>query len=282
MNIEVDGTIIEELYDLGFAKLSEEDFDLPQNTYAILTDDYNKKSSVLAKCQKNSWHRIDESKLKFGKDAYQKFLLDTFFDPSILVNVAIGGAGTGKTTLALYYAMEAGKNLHRKIYLTKAATFIGEGKAFGPVPGDINEKFAPYLDSFNIVLEKVYGKNSKNYLEMMLDKGDLKFIPLAFARGSTYDNTTFIIDEAQNLTWHELNSIISRVGENSKCIILGDPDQVDIRLPYEKTGLGKMLSSEVFQKSALTSEITLVKQYRSPITQLAIDINKEIVKKSEK
>ena len=199
-------------------------------------------------------------------------------DPDILINVAYGSAGTGKTTLALAYAADRYLKTGAKIQLTKPTAFVGDGKAFGPVPGDIEEKYAPYLESFYIVLKKIFGKDSKDYFEQMKKKGDLKFTPIAFARGTTYDNATFIIDEAQNLTWHELNSIVSRMGENTKCILLGDLKQIDIKLPYKETGMYQMLNTKIFQESPITSAIELASQYRSPITQLIAEVHDELRK----
>lgn len=211
------------------------------------------------------------------KDPEQKAFVDAMLNKDILLNVALGTAGTGKTTLALAYALTKLFDENKKIYLSKPTTVIGDRDAFGPVPGGIQDKYDPYLGSYYIILKKLLGGKDAP-VKRLKDKGQLEFIPIALARGCTFEAGTFILDEAQNLTWHELNSIISRMGDNTKMIILGDLTQIDIDLKPEETGLYKMLQTATYKESEITSGIELVTQYRSPITKLIADVNDEIRK----
>jgi phosphate starvation-inducible PhoH-like protein len=190
---------------------------------------------------------------------------------------ALGAAGTGKTSVAIAKALQSYFVEKKKIYLSKPTVMVQshENNVFGPVPGDINEKYAPYLGSFEIVLNKVLGENSKHYLEMMFKNKQAEFIPVEFTRGCTFENCTFILDEVQNLSWHELKTVLSRIGENSTIILCGDPDQIDTGLTYEQTGLYKLISSNTFLKSDFTSQIVLTKQYRGKIPDLIYNIDKE-------
>lgn len=250
------------------------------NGYALFQDQYDTKHAALARCLGgNRWVPITKKKsLKLEsivpKDARQAVFMDSLIQNEILLSVAIGSAGTGKTTIALAYALNQWLNERKSIFLTKPTTTVGEGKAFGPVPGDIGQKYAPYLTSYEIVLKKIGGANGAQLFEAMKEKEQLQFFPIELARGCTFENCTLILDEAQNLSWHEMNTMISRMGENSKMIILGDLNQIDTGMYYKKTGLYNMLSAPPFQDSQIASSIELLTQYRSPITQLVTEVNK--------
>jgi len=110
----------------------------------------------------------------------------------------------------------------------------------------------------------------------MKQKKDIEFIPVELARGCTFENCTFILDEAQNLDWHELNTIVSRMGEGTKMIILGDLNQIDTKSSKENTGLAKLVESDPFFYSDLCSLTLLQTQYRSPITQLIAEVDEFI------
>lgn len=247
------------------------------NTYIVMRSTSNDKHTALARyLGKNRWklttgnHRVGGI---YSRDVNQNAFTDSLLDETILVNTAVGSAGTGKTTLALGYACDRHLKDGSRILLCKPTTMVGAGRAFGPVPGDIGEKYAPYLSSFEIVLKKILSDKASVYLKTMREKQDLEFIPLELARGCTYENCTFILDEAQNTSWHELNTLLSRIGENAKIIILGDLEQVDTKCPTEKTGLSVLVNSTPFKNSPITSSIKLLTQYRSPICQLATEIN---------
>jgi phosphate starvation-inducible PhoH-like protein len=190
--------------------------------------------------------------------------------------IGLGEAGTGKTTLALAYAFAQYQTNNKKIILVKSTAMVSNNHAFGPVPGDIGEKYAPYLTSFDIVIDKLLsGKNSKSYLAQMKERKDLEFIPVELVRGCTFEDCTVIVDEAQNLSWHEMKTLITRLGERSKMIILGDPNQIDVGVPYTNTGLHRLVNSNIFGESELTASIVLEVQYRSPIVSLIARIDKE-------
>jgi PhoH-like ATPase len=210
-----------------------------------------------------------------SKDAYQAAFLECLSNSKIKVSVCIGEAGTGKTTLALSYALQMFSDNDMRIRLSKPTALVGAGNTFGPVPGDVDEKYAPHTISYEMILNKLLG-NRKGYLSMLKKKEVIKFEPVEFTRGNTYENTIFILDEAQNLSWHELKTVVSRIAENSKMIILGDPYQIDTGNQFESTGLYRMLNSIAFNRSEITSSIRLERQYRGPLPTLISNIDKEL------
>lgn len=281
--IGVTNYLIDSLYQLGSITLPHH-CELPSsiNQYVILFDESNQKHSTLARYIGNSQcvptvsrRSPDLNGIK-PKDAKQASFIDSLLAPEIILSVAIGSAGTGKTTLALAYAAECYKQSQKPIFLCKPTTKVGNSDAFGTVPGDVQEKYDPYLASYKIVLKKIFGEAGSAYFESMQKNGHLQYVPIELARGCTYDNCTFILDEAQNLTWHELNTIVSRMGENTEMIVLGDMRQIDSDLAVTETGLHKLVTSAAFKKSKITSAIELKAQYRSAITQLVAEVDEEL------
>lgn len=136
----------------------------------------------------------------------------------------VGSAGTGKTFVAASYA--ASELFHRrinKIILTRPNIETGRGLGF--LPGELEEKYAPYLEPFDSVFERCLGKG---FYEYAIKHKHIEPKPVGFMRGSTFDNSIVLVDEAQNLTKTELKMMLSRIGKNCKIILSGDPDQRDI------------------------------------------------------
>lgn len=269
------------IYERGFTKLELEE-DLDTNGYLILRSRIDPKRSAMGRYIRDGVvARLypPKSNIKTSiqpRDSRQNAFADALNNPDIILNVAVGTAGTGKTTLAIAHAARRFLESKKPIYLTKPTEMVGRGKAFGPVPGDVQEKYAPYLASYEIVLKKVLGDQSKDFIERMKHREHLQYIPIELVRGCTFENCTFIIDEAQNLSWHELNTVVSRMGENTELIVLGDLHQIDRNMTRSVTGLYKLVNSEAFRRSEITSGIMLKTQYRSPITQLVADIDEEL------
>ncbi|NKL08311.1 PhoH family protein [Rhizobium leguminosarum bv. viciae] len=144
----------------------------------------------------------------------------------------IGPAGTGKTWFAIQRAAEALKaGLIKKIYVTRPAIEVGEGMGF--LPGELSEKFAPYLIPLNEAFEEALGAGFYQYC---LKVGIIEPIPLAFIRGRTLKDAWVIFDEAQNATKAEFKVFLTRIGENAKFVINGDMSQIDEKIGY-KSGL---------------------------------------------
>lgn len=136
-----------------------------------------------------------------------------------------GPAGTSKTFTACYLALKmfaAGEI--QKIVLCKPLE--DSGRSLGFIPGDVDDKVAPYLKSYKSNIEKIIGHEKT---ELMFEKNLITFEPLAYMRGDTYDNSLMILDEAQNAEMKALMLFVTRMGKNSKCIVAGDINQYDIQ-----------------------------------------------------
>ncbi|MGH1375276.1 MAG: PhoH family protein [Alphaproteobacteria bacterium] len=180
----------------------------------------------------DSWHPLDDEidgrrDQKYVKNikprsAGQELLMKSIEDHSL--TLAIGPAGTGKTYLAIASAVEAlEKGSIERIILSRPAMEAGESLGF--LPGDMQEKMAPYLRPlYDSLGDRLGGKKVRQFLE----DGTIEIAPIGFMRGRTLNNAFVVIDEAQNCTYGQLKMILSRLGWHSKMVITGDPDQSDL------------------------------------------------------
>lgn len=178
------------------------------------------------------WHPLDEEingrrDQKYVKNIKprsegQAELIQAIQDHSL--SLAIGPAGTGKTYLAIASAVEAlDKGEIERIILSRPAMEAGE--SLGYLPGDLNEKMAPYLRPlYDALGDRLGGKKVRQYIE----DGTIEIAPIGFMRGRTLNNAFVVIDEAQNCTFAQLKMILSRLGWHSTMVITGDPDQSDL------------------------------------------------------
>jgi len=206
------------------------------------------------------------------KNAKQKELIKAIHENQIVI--VKGSAGTGKTIMTLKAAIEVLKkdtNPIDTILLTKP--IVEAGESIGFLPGDVNEKTDPYMKSFQSNLEKLIGKKSTVEL---LTNGIVKSNPIPFMRGDTFSKSIAIIDEAQNTTVTAFKLIISRIGNDSKMVILGDSDQTDLALKgSEKHGL-----EDAFQRLQGVNGIAFVEFTEDDIvrSEILIDIMKKYKK----
>lgn len=158
----------------------------------------------------------------FPKSINQKRYLQAFADNDIVMGV--GPAGTGKTFLAVLYAVsQLKKNQIKKIVLVRPVVEAGERLGF--LPGDLKEKVDPYLVPLYDALNDCLGKET---VVKMMEKGIIEVAPLAYMRGRTLDNAIVILDEAQNATTIQMKMFLTRLGFNSKMIVTGDITQIDL------------------------------------------------------
>ena len=198
----------------------------------------------------------------------QRFALDALRRRDIPLVSLTGLAGSGKTFLALMSGIEA---LHSKSYerivVTRSIQPVGRG--LGYLPGDIREKMEPWmsplLDNFR------HHFKDKVYFEMMIDKGEIEIAPLSYIRGRTFNDSYVIVDEAQNATIHELKTVITRIGENSKIVLMGDTDQIDTAY-LDKRSNGLAIVVEKFMNSELAAHIHLNRGVRSAIATYASQV----------
>lgn len=197
----------------------------------------------------------------------QAMAFDMLLDDSVTVCVLTGKAGSGKTILALAAALEKledGK--YKRIILTRPMSQVGEFN-LGILPGNVDEKFIPYLGNFQGNLQQL-GKDIK----ILMERYDVECIPLQLIRGCSFIDTYIICDEAQVMNEKDMLTLGTRVGDNSKLIIMGDLDQIDGKIKKEETGLYKLMNSETSKESPLVAAIELLKIERSATAKLFTEI----------
>lgn len=245
------------------------------NHYYILK---NGSQSVLARYNKedDTMHRVIKT-AAFGvipKNAEQAFALDAIMNPEIKLVTIQGVAGTGKTLLSLAGALELRRNYHQ-IYLARPVVPLSN-KDIGYLPGDVNSKLNPYMEPLwdNLkYIRSLFSEKDKEHKQLneMVENQKLVVCPLAYIRGRSLSNVFFIVDEAQNLTPHEVKTIITRAGENTKIIFTGDIHQIDT--PYldaQSNGLSYMI--EKLKGQGIYAHITLEKGERSALANLANEL----------
>jgi len=205
------------------------------------------------------------------RNAEQTFALHAIMNPDIQLVSITGAAGTGKTLLALAGALEQ-RSLYRQIFLARPIVPLSN-RDIGYLPGDAQSKIDPYMqplwDNLNIIKNQ-YKESSKPYqkLDEMVQTDKLSIVPLAYIRGRSLSNVIFIVDEAQNLTPHEIKTIITRAGENTKIIFTGDIFQIDT--PYldaQSNGLSYLVDR--LNNNRIYAHINLEKGERSELANLA-------------
>jgi PhoH-like ATPase len=265
--------LIDELFKTGLSAHSNfPEISFIPNHYYILK---SKKNSVLAYYNPNTQNleRI-EKRTCYGiqpRNAEQTFALHALLNPDVPLVSMQGVAGTGKTLLSLAASIEQRVNF-KQIYLARPIVPLSN-KDIGFLPGDIKSKINPYMEPLwdNLKLIKnQWPENDRNYkrIEDMVLKEKIVVTPLAYIRGRSLSNVMFIVDEAQNLTPHEVKTIITRAGDNTKMIFSGDIHQIDT--PYldeQSNGLSYLIDK--LKGNPLFAHVTLEKGERSDLANLA-------------
>ena len=240
--------------------------ELQPNQFVYATSDLDPKKSFLA-IHKNGKLKPVNYKCNSvnARSKEQKFALHALLDPEIPLVSLSGLAGSGKTFLTLAAAMQGfSEKTYKRIIITRSIEPVG--KELGFLPGDIDDKMAPWLSPIVDNFRQAFGEST--YFEMMRNRGDIDVAPLAFIRGRTFSESFIIVDEAQNTTIHELKTIITRTGKNSKIVLLGDIDQIDT--PYiDSYSNGLTIAVEKLKTSDLTCHVTLERGERSELATLA-------------
>lgn len=229
---------------------------------------FNSQSAQLEKVTEQPIFNIQPRNIE------QAFAIHALLHPDIKLVTIQGNAGTGKTLLALASALEQRKNF-RQIFVTRPIVPLSN-KDIGFLPGDIKSKIDPYMapiwDNLKFIKDQ-FGDDEKMQakIDELVANDKISITPLAFIRGRTLAKIFFIVDEAQNLTPHEIKTIISRAGENSKFVFTGDIYQIDT--PYldaESNGLSYLIDKA--KDHPLYAHITLQKGERSELANLATEL----------
>lgn len=271
---KVDSDIINHIYENGTLSPKEvlKNKKSLVNQYFILKSD---KNSVLAyhNSKDDVIERVDKRPISGIKprNAEQTFAIHAIMNPDVKLVTIQGVAGTGKTLLTLAAALEQRKE-YKQIYLARPIVPLSN-KDIGYLPGDIKSKLNPYMEPLwdNLkFIQNQYKETDKEFkaITEMVAKEKLLITPLAYIRGRSLSNIYFIVDEAQNLTPHEIKTVITRAGENTKIVFTGDVNQIDT--PYldsQSNGLSYLIDR--VKDHPLYAHITLEKGERSELANLA-------------
>lgn len=275
-----------------------DDWDLLPNQIVIFkNEDDGQKSSGIGRYvydKDEAYVKVIKKQEKiFGlapRNKEQNFSLDLLLDPNVKLVTLIGPSGCGKTLIALAAGLHQHKHLgstskHLTTYqkLVVSRPVMPVGKDVGFLPGTLQEKMEPWLapirDNLQFLMSTNKNGESKQmfpakygskgqrldpYFSLLMEKGDLEMEAISYIRGRSIPNSFIVIDEAQNLSIHELKTIITRVGENTKIVLTGDVDQID-NTNVDIFTNGLTYAIEKFKYSAIAGHVTLVKGERSEL-----------------
>ncbi len=272
--ILVDEQMIDQFYAGEEIVLEQSDYCLFPNQFIMLISNSNDKKTALArfinyntplqkiiKSSANVWRTNPRNK-------EQQFAFELLMDPSVPVVSLVGKAGSGKTLLALAAGLEQTfntKGIYKKIVVTKPVEPVG--KDIGFLPGTMEEKMMPWLAPIQDNLQFLMG-DDKATLEMYMEKGQIEVEAMTFIRGRSISNAFIVIDEVQNMTQHEIKTILTRVGENTKIVLTGDIEQID-NVYIDATNNGLSYVVERLKSENITGHVTLLKGERSKVATIA-------------
>ncbi len=252
------------------------------NQYLLLRDRENNSHTALGRYDGPQKRVTPIRKLREGvwgirpRNKEQHYALDLLLNDEIKLVTLVGKAGTGKTLLAIAAGLQkcVEENVYHKLLVSRPIFPLG--RDIGYLPGDIEEKLNPWMqpiyDNVELLLgfSKAEKKEGRTYHEL-IDLGYIEIEPLTYIRGRSIPNQYMIVDEAQNLTPHEVKTIITRVGDNTKIVLTGDPYQIDN--PYvDSANNGLTTIVERFKGEAIAGHVTLSKGERSVLAELAANI----------
>ena len=270
----VDDQLIDQFYEGEEIVLEKEDGKFASNEFVMLVSNSNDKKTALARFMNYSspLKKIKDYKGKgpWGlnpRNKEQMFAFDLLMDENVPIITLIGKAGCGKTLLAIAAGLEQvlEKDVYKKLVVSRPVQPLG--KDIGYLPGTMEEKMRPWLMPIQDNLDFLMN-GKKNNMEMFFEDGTIQVEALTYIRGRSISNAFIIIDEAQNLTMHELKTIITRVGENTKIVLTGDIEQID-SVYLDATSNGLSYAVEKFKPHEISGHVTLVKGERSKVATLA-------------
>lgn len=270
----VDEQVIDKFYAGDDVWLDDGTIGIFPNQFIMLISNSNEKKTALARFMNYNTplQKIVKSSASIWgtnpRNKEQQFAFDLLLDPEVPVVSLVGKAGSGKTLLALAAGLEQtfGKDaLYRKIVVTKPVEPVG--KDIGFLPGSMEEKMMPWLAPIQDNLQFLMG-DDKTTLEMYMEKGQIEVEAMTFIRGRSISNAFIVIDEVQNMTQHEIKTVLTRVGEGTKIILTGDVEQID-NVYIDATNNGLSYVVERLKEEQITGHVTLLKGERSKVATIA-------------
>ena len=274
----VDDQIIDRYYAGEEITISEDEVNEQwyPNQYVMMVSNANDKKSALARFKthyeplKNIVHKnLPDWKID-ARNKEQAFAIDMLMDPAIKIVSLIGRAGSGKTLMAIAAGLQqtiglrSESNHYSRLIVSRPVQPLG--KDIGFLPGTMEEKMLPWLMPIQDNLKFLMGDRTS--LEMYMEKGKIEIEALTYIRGRSIANAFIVIDEAQNLTKHEIKTIITRIGEGTKIVLTGDIEQID-NVYVNETSNGLAHAVEKFKEFPISGHVTFKKGERSELATLA-------------
>lgn len=251
------------------------------NKYYVLKDSANEKNTALAKWDYENKRVLPILEIPKGlwgvipRNREQRFAVDMLMNDKIPLVTLLGKAGTGKTMLALAAGLT--KVLEESVYtkMLVSRSIFPLGKDIGYLPGEMEEKLRPWMqpifDNFEFLLSSKGARDRRISYKTIMEFGQVEIEALTYIRGRTLPNQWLVVDEAQNLTPHEIKTIITRVGEGTKIVLTGDPFQIDN--PYlDASNNAVTYVAERFKDSHLGAHVVMAKGERSALADIASNI----------
>lgn len=265
--------LVNSVYENGWVELPEKIPNLHANEFLTLTSELDEKKSALTVYQNNILNLVPNKKSAWNLKARNKEQLLAFkllLDSDIPLVTLAGKAGTGKTLLALAAGLEQvfENSTYKKIIVTKPVEAVG--KDIGFLPGTLEEKMAPWLAPIQDNLRYLFN-DDRMTLDMYTAKGQIEIEAMTFIRGRSISNAYIIIDEVQNMTQHEIKTVLTRVGEGSKIVLTGDIEQIDnVYIDAKTNGLSYVI--EKMKEQEISGHVTLNKGERSRVATIAAEL----------
>ena len=272
----VDDQVIDQFYEGKDVFVDRDDIKLFPNQYVMLVSNANEKKTALSRFKDYSkpLFRVFDGKgwdwVITPRNKEQSFALDLLLDEDVPIVTLIGKAGSGKTLAAISAGLQQvleGRTYKRLIVSRPVQPM---GRDIGYLPGTMEEKMRPWLAPIRDNMQFLMG-NDKIMMEEYMSNGTVEIEALTYIRGRSISNAYIIVDEAQNLSRHELKTIITRVGEDTKIILTGDIEQID-NVYIDETSNGLTYAVEKFKTAEIAGHITLQKGERSKVATLAARI----------
>ena len=274
----VDEQIVDQFYNGEDIEVSKDEIKLYPNQLIMLVSNANHKKTAIAKFTRyeDPLQKIINYDGVWGvrsRNKEQAFALDILMNPDISVVSLVGKAGSGKTLCAIAAALEQtlesskGESPYKRVVVSRPIQPMG--KDIGYLPGSMEEKMTPWLMPIQDNLEFLMG--DKRTLDIYIENGTIEVEALTYIRGRSIANAFIVIDEAQQLTKHEIKTILTRVGEGTKVVFTGDIEQID-NVYVDETSNGLTYVVEKFKYYDLASHIVLKKGERSKVATLAAKI----------
>lgn len=273
----VDDEIIDRFYDGESIYLEADEVKLQPNQMVMLVSSANEKKTGIARFMNYNrpLKKIIERNDVWGvkpRNKEQNFALDLLLDPDVPVVTLVGKAGCGKTLCAiaagLHQTVEDGQeSTYRRLIVTRPIQPLG--RDIGYLPGTLEEKMEPWLSPIKDNLEYLLG--DRKMLDLYFDDGTIEVEAMTYIRGRSISNAYIVIDESQQLTQHEIKTILTRVGENTKIVLTGDIEQID-NVYVDETSNGLTYVVEKFKEHDISAHITLLRGERSKVATLAAKI----------